>query len=173
MNTQFLNNKYKSDSDSDSDNDTESETNFTSKNILSAPVKDKVLTRKALKNIKLLKQQKENETNSEEFNKDIDFQSPIFDISGEAKIHIRIQARNSRKTLTIIEGIPKHFLESKDNNKKILTKIQNTISSRATLKYNELKEPIIELSGSKYHLVIPIIKELTSYLDEDIIIHDI
>lgn len=72
-------------------------------------------------------------------------------------INIRVSQRNSKKYTTTIENIPSKFFENKEATDLMIKKMRDILASRATI-----KKDIIEVSGNKIHLMIPIIQEYTN-----------
>jgi translation initiation factor SUI1 len=68
--------------------------------------------------------------------------NPILDI------HIRIQQRNGRKTLTTIEGIPSKF-----DLKKILKVIKKQFACNGTIVNDEKAGDVIQLQGDQRNAV--------------------
>lgn len=63
-------------------------------------------------------------------------------------IHIRIQQRNGRKTLTTIEGIPSKF-----DLKKILKVIKKQFACNGTIVNDEKAGDVIQLQGDQRNVV--------------------
>ena len=59
-------------------------------------------------------------------------------------IHIRVQQRNGRKTLTTIQGIPKEF-----DQKKLLRAFKKEFACNGTIVKDELKFDVIQLQGDQ------------------------
>ncbi|KAF2675003.1 SUI1-domain-containing protein [Microthyrium microscopicum] len=73
------------------------------------------------------------------------------DTSGDTNatnIHIRIQQRNGRKTLTTVEGIPSKF-----DLKKILTVIKKQFACNGTVVKDEKAGDVIQLQGDQRNKV--------------------
>ncbi|QDS75696.1 Eukaryotic translation initiation factor eIF-1 [Venturia effusa] len=77
------------------------------------------------------------------------------EVSGEATqkttqrdIHIRIQQRNGRKTLTTVEGIPSKF-----DLKKVLKVIKKQFACNGTIVQDEKAGDIIQLQGDQRNAV--------------------
>ncbi|KAH7112905.1 protein translation factor SUI1 [Dendryphion nanum] len=73
------------------------------------------------------------------------------DATGETKttsqqnyIHIRIQQRNGRKTLTTVQGLPKKF-----DQKKILKVIKKKFACNGTVVEDETMGEVIQLQGDQ------------------------
>jgi translation initiation factor 1 (eIF-1/SUI1) len=81
-------------------------------------------------------------------------------------VNIRVNQRNSKKYITTIENIPLKFFENKEETYKMIKKMRDTLASRATI-----KKDIIEISGNKIKLIIPIIQEFTNCSLSDIKVH--
>jgi len=66
----------------------------------------------------------------------------------QTNIHIRIQQRNGRKTLTTIEGIPSKF-----DLKKILKVIKKQFACNGTIVNDEKAGDVIQLQGDQRNAV--------------------
>ncbi|KAH7126741.1 translation initiation factor SUI1 [Dendryphion nanum] len=62
----------------------------------------------------------------------------------QEKIHIRIQQRNGRKTLTTVQGLPKKF-----DQKKILKVIKKKFACNGTIVEDEAMGEVIQLQGDQ------------------------
>jgi len=68
--------------------------------------------------------------------------------TAQTNIHIRIQQRNGRKTLTTIEGIPSKF-----DLKKILKVIKKQFACNGTIVNDEKAGDVIQLQGDQRNVV--------------------
>ncbi|KAI8992076.1 translation initiation factor SUI1, partial [Mycotypha africana] len=59
-------------------------------------------------------------------------------------IHLRIQQRNGRKTLTTLEGLPKEY-----DSKKILKTFKKEFACNGTIVEDEVLGSILQLSGDQ------------------------
>jgi len=66
----------------------------------------------------------------------------------QTNIHIRIQQRNGRKTLTTVEGIPAKF-----DLKKILKVIKKQFACNGTIVNDEKAGDVIQLQGDQRNVV--------------------
>jgi translation initiation factor 1 (eIF-1/SUI1) len=90
------------------------------------------------------------------------------------RVHIRNVQRNSRKSVTTIEGIPKEFFENKSKLLKFMNKLQKAIATRATHKVDEATgQNIIETSGNKAAIMAKIICEEVECGPGDIVLHGV
>ncbi|KAL8366891.1 hypothetical protein RB595_003210 [Gaeumannomyces hyphopodioides] len=64
--------------------------------------------------------------------------------NAQAYIHIRIQQRNGRKTLTTVQGIPKKF-----SSKKILSTVKKQFACNGTVVADSEMGEVIQLQGDQ------------------------
>jgi len=82
--------------------------------------------------------------------------------SQQTNIHIRIQQRNGRKTLTTIEGIPTKF-----DLKKILKVIKKQFACNGTIVADEKAGDVIQLQGDQRNAVKDFLTDKEKGLDID------
>jgi translation initiation factor 1 (eIF-1/SUI1) len=180
-------------SDLDSSSESEIEFEIESKSKISKQSiviidKGHIKTPKALKlahlnqKNRLEKQKKKHSSKENEFtndftndftNKDFFDAKIIFDdekITEFLKINIRVHQRNARKFITSVAGIPSNRFDDIIKVEKLMFKLKNAISARATIK-NKDSEPVIEMAGNKIELIIPIICAFVPCNTSDIIVH--
>lgn len=76
--------------------------------------------------------------------------------TAEDNIHIRIQQRNGRKTLTTVQGLPKNF-----DPKRILKTLKKEFSTNGNIVTDEHMGEVIQMQGDQRQKVSDfIIKEL-------------
>jgi len=80
----------------------------------------------------------------------------------QTNIHIRIQQRNGRKTLTTIEGIPSKF-----DLKKILKVIKKQFACNGTIVNDEKAGDVIQLQGDQRNVVKDFLVDKDKGLDID------
>jgi translation initiation factor 1 (eIF-1/SUI1) len=176
--------KKPGDSDSDSDSDSESELKSNEKiqitfnsdsDLESKNIKNLLKTPKAIKNSKKNKDYKLIDTNNNDDSfltlNSFQYQHNIIDDSIFENIHIRCCQRNSRKTITTIEGICSVFFNDSNKVENLLKNLRR--GTRATYKYDKISGHIIEISGNK---VDNMIESLCKYVGCDhsqIIVHGI
>lgn len=80
----------------------------------------------------------------------------------QTNIHIRIQQRNGRKTLTTVEGIPSKF-----DLKKILKVIKKQFACNGTIVSDEKAGEVIQLQGDQRNVVRDFLTDKTAGLEID------
>jgi len=160
------------------DSDLESNDNT---NVISSPdsiIKSKnnkhILTPKAIKNANKIKQDNQkinvDTNNDNEFDNFNNFNQ--FNDADFVKINIHVYQRTSRKHITIIENISVDKFENSELINNFLITLKNTISARATIKKKD-NQSIIEVSGNKVNLIIPLICKFMSCTIDDIVVHGV
>ncbi|OAA61926.1 translation initiation factor SUI1 [Niveomyces insectorum RCEF 264] len=89
------------------------------------------------------------------------------DVSREQKqrqdyIHIRIQQRKGRKTLTTVQGIPPKFSQ-----KKILTVVKRKFACNGTTVHDSDRGDILQLQGDQRHHMLEFLTDKASGLELD------
>jgi translation initiation factor 1 (eIF-1/SUI1) len=149
-------------------------------------------TRKALKNIKRIQEQKKKmeekrklkANNSKDDDSDSEEKCSSFALDSLqhhnnmmtesifSKIHIRCVQRNSRKSTTTIEGICSSIFEDNEKIKKILKALSR--GTRATHKFDkETNTNIIEISGNKINNMIDVLCEHVECKKSQIVVHGV
>lgn len=82
-----------------------------------------------------------------------DFDSPLASRAGPEdqsveEVHIRIQQRNGRKSLTIVQGLPKNL-----NMKKVLQYFKKAFCCNGTIVTDETHGNILQLTGDQRKVV--------------------
>lgn len=120
--------------------------------------RDKKRLLKSVKGLKNLEKQSQNDKSISAFETIVNL-NPVETINiDDYIINIRVSQRNSKKYTTTIENIPSHFFDNKEVTNLMIKKMRDILASRATIK----KDNIIEVSGNKIYLIIPIIQEYTN-----------
>jgi translation initiation factor 1 (eIF-1/SUI1) len=90
------------------------------------------------------------------------------------RVHIRNVQRNSRKSVTIIEGISKELFSDKPKLARLINRLQIAIATRATHKIDEASgQNIIETSGNNVKIMGKIICEEIQCKPGDISYHGV
>ena len=136
----------------------------------------KGMTRKAIKHReKLMKNAKKTGTPNQSIQLDsLPYirKDEMLDEFDSVRVHIRSVQRNSRKSITTIEGIPERVFNDPTRLSELLEKLQKGIATRATHKFDaESKQHIIETSGNRLSIMAKIISEELGCSIDDIVTH--
>ncbi len=167
-------NKY---SDSESDDESNNVEELSPNSIIKSKNNKHILTPKAIKNANKIKQNKSSSSNQNDKNDKDDLFEQIdfndfnkFNEEDFVKINIHVFQRQARKHITIIENIPNDRFTNNDLINNFLVKLKNKISARATIKKQD-DHYIIEVSGDKVNLIVPLVCEFMNCTSDDIVIH--
>ena len=82
------------------------------------------------------------------------------------KIHLRVQQRNGKKMITIIEGVPEEF-----DYRKLLKTFKKTFGCNGTIAKDDDDNSIMQLSGDQRHSVSDFLIDEEIATGEQIVIH--
>lgn len=82
------------------------------------------------------------------------------------RVHIRIQARTSKKSITIVEGLDKEL-----NVKKICTYLKKNVNCNGAVSSDKEKNKIIKLQGDHRESVKPFLIDMEICVENQLIIH--
>lgn len=100
------------------------------------------------------------------FNNDLDIFDDKMDITNFSKIHIRIQQRNGKKSITSISGLPDDL-----DLKKILKTFKKTLNCNGAILNDEELGKIIQLQGDHRVFIRKFLLDEEIAIEENIIIH--
>jgi translation initiation factor 1 len=100
------------------------------------------------------------------FNNNLDLFDDEEDISNVSKIHIRIQQRNGKKSITSITGLPNDL-----DLKKILKMFKKTLNCNGAITDDEELGKIIQLQGDHRVFIRKFLLEDKIAIEENIIMH--
>lgn len=98
-----------------------------------------------------------------------DFSDPTKDLNKQfkSKIHLRVQKRNARQSITSIEGLDHYQVELK----KFLGYLRKTLCCNGSLKKNTEKGNIIIVQGDHRDEISKLLKKKYEVRVENIVIH--
>jgi translation initiation factor 1 len=83
-----------------------------------------------------------------------------------APVHIRLQQRNGKKTLTLVEGLARDL-----DFKKILRALKKTFSTNGAILKDKFKKKIIQLQGDCRELTKKFLVKTTICKEENVKVH--